>query len=75
MGPGSGYLGGQIIYNGTKKIFFEFESSQTAPLSKTQQNYSTLEGGRPVDIDNYKYKIELKGCTGNNLKNIDVAFH
>lgn len=74
MGPGSGYLGGQIIYNGTKKDFFEFESSQTAPYLKPNKIIQSLEGGRPVDIDNYKYKIELKGCTGNNLKNIDVAF-
>ena len=27
---------------------------------------------RPVDIDEYKYTLSFKGCSGHNLKNVDV---
>jgi len=28
---------------------------------------------RPIDIETYKFKINLKGCQGHNLKNIDAS--
>ncbi|MFN3455019.1 MAG: excinuclease ABC subunit UvrA [Pseudobdellovibrio sp.] len=72
MGPGSGYLGGEVVYSGDTKHFFKYEKSNTAKYLLPQKS-TTLREVRPVKIENYKYKLELKGCTGHNLKNIDVA--
>jgi len=73
MGPGSGYLGGQVIYSGPTEKFFESKESITVPYLKPQQ-WTPLRTGRPVEIENYRYKLELLGCRGHNLKNIDVEF-
>jgi excinuclease ABC subunit A len=73
MGPGSGYLGGQVIYSGETAGFYKSKVSITVPFLK-QQVWQPNKAARPVDIDSFRYKIELKGCQGHNLKNIDVAF-
>ncbi len=70
MGPGSGTLGGQIIFNGDQRAFLECKNSNTNLFltEKRKQIYSP----KMVDLKNYKYSIEIKGCTGHNLKNISV---
>ena len=70
MGPGSGYLGGQVVYKGTIKDFYNSKESNTVSYLKPQKQ--SLRDVRPVALDNYRYKLELKGCSGHNLKNIDV---
>ncbi|MGZ3742355.1 MAG: excinuclease ABC subunit UvrA [Pseudobdellovibrionaceae bacterium] len=74
MGPGSGYLGGEVVYSGPTKKFYECKQSVTVPFLKHDLNWAHLQPVRPVDLSNYKFKIELKGATGHNLKNIDVIF-
>lgn len=74
MGPGSGYLGGEVVYSGATSEFYNYEKSNTAVYVRPKRNWVPLRQVRPVDIDSYKYKIELKGCKGHNLKNIDVVF-
>lgn len=74
MGPGSGSLGGQIVYSGKTADFFTDPKSITAPYLRPQKNWVPLRIPRPVDIDSYKYKVTLTGCNGNNLKDIAVAF-
>lgn len=73
MGPGSGYLGGQVVYSGSIDGFFSAPASNTANYLKPSKKAS-LRVTRPVDLDNYKFKLELKGAKGNNLKDLDVVF-
>jgi excinuclease ABC subunit A len=73
MGPGSGYLGGNVIYTGPTAEFYKSKNSVTVPYLK-QKNFEAFRTVRPVDLENYKFKIELKGCKGHNLQNIDVEF-
>lgn len=73
MGPGSGYLGGEVVYSGPTDKFYSFEKSNTVPYLKPSKSGLPLRAVRPVDVDNYKVKIELKGAKGHNLKNLDVV--
>jgi excinuclease ABC subunit A len=73
MGPGSGYLGGEIVYAGETSKFYESKSSNTAQFLGVKKQ-SPLRAVRPVDVEAYKFKIELKGAKGHNLKNLDVVF-
>ncbi len=74
IGPGSGYLGGEIIYSGLTSEFYEAPQSITAPFLKSQKTLTSPNKLRPIDKDSLKYKIELSGAHGNNLKNINVTF-
>lgn len=78
MGPGSGHLGGQVIYSGATESFYQAKNSNTAPFLKGARGEvppSSPHHSRPVvDIDAYKYALELKGCTGHNLRSVDVRF-
>ncbi|WP_413289331.1 excinuclease ABC subunit UvrA [Bdellovibrio sp. HCB337] len=75
MGPGSGYLGGEVIYSGPTKKFYDSTKSVTVPyLKSSHQHKEPLRPIRPVDLNNYKFKIELKGAKGHNLKDLDVIF-
>ena len=71
MGPGSGYLGGKVVFAGNMQDFAQAKDSNTYQYLKPQKEKSTREA-RPVKMDNYKYKLEITGCSGHNLKNIDV---
>jgi excinuclease ABC subunit A len=73
MGPGSGYLGGKVVFAGEIGAFLNFEGSNTAHYLRPQK-WTPPRETRPVDLEKYKYKISLLGCTGHNLKNIDVEF-
>lgn len=74
MGPGSGHLGGEVIFSGSQKDFYQYPKSNTVRYLLPQKNWVPNRIVRPIDIEKYKYKITLKGCKGNNLKNLDVAF-
>ncbi len=74
MGPGSGSLGGEIVFEGATSLFMKSTTSNTAQFVKPGKQYHSLKEPRPVNIDNFKYKLTLKGSTGHNLKNIDVVF-
>ncbi|MDG0815071.1 excinuclease ABC subunit UvrA [Bdellovibrio svalbardensis] len=71
MGPGSGYLGGQVVYSGTTNDFYKFDKSVTVPYLLNKSS-TPLRIIRPVDVESYKVKLELKGAKGHNLKNLDV---
>lgn len=72
MGPGSGHLGGEIIFAGSREQFYKSNQSITAPYLKPDRSWVPLREPRPVDINKYRYVLELDGCRGHNLKNIDV---
>jgi excinuclease ABC subunit A len=74
MGPGSGYLGGEVVYSGPTDKFYDCKKSSTANYLKTPLDSAALRSVRPVEKDLYKYKIEIKGAKGHNLKNLDVSF-
>ena len=74
MGPGSGYLGGEVVYSGATEDFYNFDKSNTVPYLKPSKNKAPLRVVRPVDVDTYKVKLLLKGAKGHNLKNLDVVF-
>jgi excinuclease ABC subunit A len=76
MGPGSGHLGGEVIYAGPTANFYDAKNSITAPFLRGNRvrSQDAVKTHRPVEIETYRYVIEMKGCTGHNLKNIDVRF-
>lgn len=74
MGPGSGYLGGEVVYSGATANFYDNPNSVTVPYLKATLHADIEKSVRPVDISNYRYKIELKGAKGHNLKEVDVLF-
>lgn len=71
MGPGSGYLGGHVVYSGEKEAFYNFKKSNTASYLAPIKNH-LFRNERPVDISKYKYTLELTKCEGHNLKNVDL---
>lgn len=70
MGPGSGHLGGEVVFKGESKDFLG-SSSQTANYLRPG-SWTPLRETRPVDLDECKYVLSFKGCSGHNLKNINV---
>jgi excinuclease ABC subunit A len=74
MGPGSGHLGGEILNSEITADFLKNPTSLTAGYLRPIAQWVPDQTRRPMVLENFKYKIELKGCTGNNLKDIDVTF-
>ncbi len=72
MGPGSGHLGGEVIFAGDSHQFLTTPQSTTADFLRPSKNWVPLRDPRPVDIGEYKYTLSFKGCTGHNLKNVSV---
>ena len=69
IGPKAGKNGGEIIFQGTYKEMIK-ENTLTAQF---------LNGKKQIDIPKIRRKrnkksLKLFGCSGNNLKNIDVQF-
>ena len=74
MGPGSGHLGGEVIFEGRIDEFYQFKDSKTVPYLANKKLVAIDKPDRPSDPSKLKHFIELKGCKGHNLKNIDVRF-
>lgn len=74
MGPGSGSLGGEVVYSGPTEKFYDFPQSNTASYLLPNKSQVSLRDVRPVDLENYRFKVSLSGAKGHNLKNIDVTF-
>ncbi|QXP78389.1 MULTISPECIES: excinuclease ABC subunit UvrA [Winogradskyella] len=69
IGPFAGKFGGEIISQGTPKELLKQKTLTAAYLN----------GERKIEIPKERRKgngkkLILKGCTGNNLKNVDVEF-
>ena len=74
MGPGSGHLGGEVMFSGPTVDFYKSGDSITVPYLTGGMKTGITYTHRPVDIDTYKYVIEIKGARGHNLKNMNVKF-
>lgn len=70
IGPYAGNDGGEIIFSGTKSELIKSDSL-TAKYINNKLRIEKPEKIRPGNGD----FIELKGCTGNNLKNIDLKIN
>lgn len=72
MGPGSGSLGGEIVYTGETQGFLNDKDSLTASYVNHTIKGQPLLSPRPVDLAAYKYQLTIEGCTGHNLKNVSL---
>ena len=70
LGPESGERGGELLWSGSKKDFYKQKNSNTVPYLKRKS--VPLKNFRPVNKSDYKYRLLLKNCSGNNLKNLDL---
>ncbi|MDQ7918535.1 excinuclease ABC subunit UvrA [Mesonia sp. MT50] len=69
IGPFAGKLGGEIISEGTPKEILKHDTITASYLNGTKE----IEVPKERRKGNGKF-IELKGATGNNLKNVSVKF-
>src|SRR5690606_32481347 len=72
MGPGSGHLGGEVLFQGEKLDFLNKKDSLTAHYVREDDSKRVPINPRPVDLKTYKYKIQISGCKGHNLKNVTL---
>jgi len=72
MGPGSGHLGGEVLFSGPTNEFLESETSLTAKYLRPGQQWTPAREPRPVSLTDYKYILSLDGCSANNLKDVNV---
>jgi excinuclease ABC subunit A len=71
MGPGSGSQGGTIVFKGDKDTFLKDPNSLTSKYILNDTTVKIQPPNRVLPMDENRY-IELYGCSGHNLKNIDV---
>ena len=75
LGPGAGVNGGKLLYNGDPHELLKMDLKKIKKLNSYTADY--LRGIRKIEIPqvrrtgNGKF-LELKGATGNNLKDVDV---
>jgi excinuclease ABC subunit A len=69
MGPGAGSHGGEVIAAGTPAQVIKNKDSITAQYLNGTRGIPVPKTRRPGKKGQF---IEVIGCTGNNLKNIDV---
>ena len=71
IGPKAGRLGGHIVFSGTPA---ELRKADTLTAKYLRGELSaTLESGSASRESRPDY-LTLRGCRGNNLKNVDVSF-
>ncbi|MGR8942531.1 MAG: excinuclease ABC subunit UvrA, partial [Gammaproteobacteria bacterium] len=71
IGPGAGVHGGRIIAQGTVQDIINNKDSLTGQYLSGQNGISIPEPLTPVDPDK---QIVIRNASGNNLKNVDIAF-
>ncbi len=70
FGPGAGELGGEVVAEGTPDDIRKSQRSITGAFLSGRQQIAVPSRRRAGDGT----KLELRGCTENNLKNIDAEF-
>ena len=71
VGPGSGALGGEIMFQGTFDQALEDENSLTGAYLSGRKSIPVPAERRPVDPERV---ITVTGARAHNLKRIDVSF-
>ena len=69
IGPGAGIHGGEIIAQGTPQQVMDTEASLTGQYLSGAREISVPAQRTPIDK---KKKLKLSGCSGNNLKNVNL---
>lgn len=69
IGPRAGRKGGEVVFQGTPK-----EMLRTHTLTAQYLNNERAISIPPTRRTGNGHSIWLKGCTGNNLKDVDVEF-
>ncbi|HEY8190548.1 MAG TPA: excinuclease ABC subunit UvrA, partial [Micavibrio sp.] len=69
MGPGAGTHGGDIVASGRPEQVMKNPASLTGQYLNGHRSIAVPAQRRPGKKGEF---IEIKGCTGNNLKNIDA---
>lgn len=70
VGPGAGNSGGQIMFKGSPANMLAEKESLTGQFLAGERGWTL----RDRKVRQPRGFIQLKGATGHNLKNIDVAF-
>lgn len=68
LGPRAGRLGGEIVFAGTPAELIKADTLTSSYLN------NRLKIEIPVRRPDTGKMLTIRGCTGNNLKNIDVSF-
>lgn len=71
MGPGAGKLGGHVVAKGTPAQVIKTPGS---PTGRYLQGYEQIPVPKVRRKGDPSRKIEIKGCTGNNLKDVSASF-
>lgn len=76
IGPGAGTEGGEICYNGPLDVGLVGGQGHQRTLSTT---LDYLTGKKTIEVPKERRKgngkiLSLRGCCGNNLKNVDIDF-
>ena len=70
IGPGAGVHGGEIIAQGTVDDILNCKDSLTGKYLSGKEGIEIPKKRHPFDKKNV---VELKGASGNNLKNVDLV--
>ena len=74
IGPRAGRKGGEVVFQGTPAEMLKADTLTAQYLSPhLQKEGETSAAATPHPVGSGGFLL-LKGCRGNNLKNIDVAF-
>ena len=68
IGPKAGRLGGKVLFSGTPEDLLKTDTL-TAKYLKGEKTIDISDNQSPITNNHF---LTLKGCTGNNLKNVSV---
>ena len=71
LGPGAGRHGGKVIFSGTRDQLMKSQDSLTAKYLRHELKIDLPLMRRPWKT---KQRIDIKGASEHNLKNIDLSF-
>ena len=83
IGPGAGEKGGEVLFSGPPQLKLEpaYRLPENLPVidreSEGGYTFEYLKGSRQIAVPEYRRPgngkfIELKGASGNNLKDVDI---
>ena len=72
IGPRAGRKGGEVVFQGTPAELMQTDTL-TAKYLRDQQHADDSDSSTKHPVKS-NHSLVLKGCQGNNLKNIDVEF-
>ena len=73
IGPKAGRKGGEVVFQGTPEELLKSDTL-TAQYLSGKLTVDDADGSKRQAIQSPVNVIKLSGCSGNNLKHIDVAF-